>query len=959
MSNEQKPRRKPVEQSSLSVPFFTLAAILFLLSVWALIDEVGSGRRVWKEYQAQFEEIAAEQVRSEIEAEMDRLQNETTINDGEDKLPPLPVIEEKLQEASAVMSSSDYNAIEQNIAEKEREVYLVTQDWKIAKSKDVEYAFFYEEALKHHPEQVAEYRAKLDGVAEDISVAEEQLDELKTELAELQSRRDKMLSEYTKWDELKKTATREIAVMRDKLRRLERPWYVPEALWYDGSLEQIVLRGYRVNAFDENQYTVDRCITCHMGVDKSGFESEDIPLVARTHPDRDGILAQHPVKKFACTPCHQGQGPAVSATTAAEHSDLDEVHGLIHHWSEPLLGKVKSGHYHEYEEERIPDYTQASCFKCHSSQYEIESPHADLLNAGKEYVTKLGCWGCHNVKHVGDQALGATGKKVGPSLNRVMEKVDADWIVSWVENPQAHLARSRMPQYPDFGRKNPAEYEEDLHALAAFLNNRSEEWPELQADSRSESYFTSGNADRGEELFKSVGCMGCHAMGERPEDWARNDNPFYQDYDVAPDLYNTGNKIRSAKWVYHWIKDPTSYDPNTSMPSLRLTDDEALDITTYLMQQKGKDIPEVGGLDEQLEDEKLVERGEWIVSNYGCFGCHNITGFEKTGKISVELSEFANKTPNELAFGVRTDIPHTWEDWTKAKLQQPRGFETERQLNKMPDYHLDDDAAHAIRVFLKSQTGQQVGSDWYFDLSPAESAQQKGRTLVEELNCKACHGIDGKGGRIVAYYDDPNSAPPQLNKQGDRVQADWFYNFLMDVQPIRPWVDVRMPSFDLTDEEAKTIVQYFQGKADNMDPFVRIDLAAIDPENVERGKELFAQSGCANCHFKKTSGFTEAQLVTMGPYLGSAHERLKPEWIERWLALPSAVLPYTRMYTPFGLQLDENGDPILYEDDTEEDIKRYQKALEDIDALRDYIMVFGREAEYQKALRDAKRQARR
>ncbi|MCB0220653.1 MAG: c-type cytochrome, partial [Chrysiogenetes bacterium] len=145
----------------------------------------------------------------------------------------------------------------------------------------------------------------------------------------------------------------------------------------------------------------------------------------------------------------------------------------------------------------------------------------------------------------------------------------------------------------------------------------------------------------------------------------------------------------------------------------------------------------------------------------------------------------------------------------------------------------------------------------------------------------------------------------------------------------------------------------------DLDPFVRIELADIDPANVERGRELFTQSGCSNCHFTKQTGLTDAQMATMGPYLGNVHNRINPKWIERWLALPSAVLPYTRMYTPFGMELDENGNPKVYEGDTEEDIARYKKSMDDIRALRDYVLVFGREAEYKQALEEAKRQARR
>ena len=50
----------------------------------------------------------------------------------------------------------------------------------------------------------------------------------------------------------------------------------------------------------------------------------------------------------------------------------------------------------------------------------------------------------------------------------------------------------------------------------------------------------------------------------------------------GPNLIGLGSKV-SAKWLYNWIKDPKNYWEKTRMPNLRLTDQEAKDITAYLM----------------------------------------------------------------------------------------------------------------------------------------------------------------------------------------------------------------------------------------------------------------------------------------------------------------------------------------------------------------------------------------
>ena len=64
----------------------------------------------------------------------------------------------------------------------------------------------------------------------------------------------------------------------------------------------------------------DRCMTCHLGVSWTGFESAPEPF--RTHSRE--ILEKHPIAQYGCTVCHGGQGQATDERSA--HATM-VVHG--------------------------------------------------------------------------------------------------------------------------------------------------------------------------------------------------------------------------------------------------------------------------------------------------------------------------------------------------------------------------------------------------------------------------------------------------------------------------------------------------------------------------------------------------------------------------------------------------------------------------------------------------------
>jgi hypothetical protein len=171
--------------------------------------------------------------------------------------------------------------------------------------------------------------------------------------------------------------------------------------------------------------------------------------------------------------------------------------------------------------------------------------------------------------------------------------------------------------------------------------------------------------------------------------------------------------------------------------------------------------------------------------------------------------------------------------------------------------------------------------------------------------------IDGFRGDITKMYeDDLNEGPPQLNGQGHRVQADWFHHFLANVYPIRPWLNVRMPSFNLTNEERNLIVAGFQAKAKIEKTFEDVDANVVwAPGERKAAKQLFESYACASCH---SEGFTTDE--PQAPNLYYTKKRLRSSWIKKWLENPQAILEYTVMpnFWEDGVAQDEEilgGDP--------------------------------------------------
>ena len=66
------------------------------------------------------------------------------------------------------------------------------------------------------------------------------------------------------------------------------------------------------------------------------------------------------------------------------------------------------------------------------------------------------------------------------------------------------------------------------------------------------------------------------------------------------------------------------------------------------------------------------------------------------------------------------------------------------------------------------------------------------------------------------------SLPPVLIGQGQRTQADWLYQFLLNPQKVRKLAILRMPKFNMSSEEARILVNYFAAVTRQTNPGVSL-----------------------------------------------------------------------------------------------------------------------------------------
>jgi len=284
---------------------------------------------------------------------------------------------------------------------------------------------------------------------------------------------------------------------------------------------------------------------------------------------------------------------------------------------------------------------------------------------------------------------------------------------------------------------------------------------------------------------------------------------------------------------------------------------------------------------------KLVE-GWSLVEEYGCFGCHEINGYETpetTVGPDVRLepayyeaasqmlrSELLNDEQRELAHAVRND---------------PTNDEARRQLLATFNKKAAEEDEPA-----GPESGEQAKTD------ARESADlEKLATLLKDVE------IPGEYRKVG----------PSLRFLNSKVEYDWLYSWIRLPQDFRP--ETRMPQFFLQYEhlsegedatelaesqrfepiEIRAITAYLLKASDSFEYEPPAEGVTEEP-SAARGKWVFESRGCLACH--SHVDFPDIKS-TQGPDLSRLSSKFTTEkgrqWLYSWVKEPHRYHVRTRM----------------------------------------------------------------
>lgn len=167
-----------------------------------------------------------------------------------------------------------------------------------------------------------------------------------------------------------------------------------------------------------------------------------------------------------------------------------------------------------------------------------------------------------------------------------------------------------------------------------------------------------------------------------------------------------------------------------------------------------------------------------------------------------------------------------------------------------------------------------------------------GLKAYRRLGCAGCHNTDElKNERRIG---------PVLDETPLKLHYSFARDFLIDPQKVRP--GTLMPSF-FSEEVLSGAPNFsrvdFKAQIDELLAFIYANEVkpnakpgVSSPTLIEEGRAFYQRLGCRACHVSETQ---QKSLGNIGPDHSLAKERIRADWLERFLSAPHQVYPQTLM----------------------------------------------------------------
>lgn len=451
--------------------------------------------------------------------------------------------------------------------------------------------------------------------------------------------------------------------------------------------------------------------------------------------------------------------------------------------------------------------------------YERFHSEKPSLEGGRLLFNELGCVNCHN------HPTGLPERK-GPRLEGLASRVQHEWIEAFLKNPSATKPGSNMPQM----HLSDEEIEAATHYLAS-LKLKKKKLPKA---------FKFVNAERGMQLYHSIGCVSCHAPDSSFEQdmGSPEANAFSYPHIAFPNLKEKYDIHSLSAYLFK----PHDFSPHGRMPKFTLEREDGGDLAAYLLEYTDGDSTNYPKIQSFDFDASQANEGRKVLISKNCVACHD---FPKAERLNRK---------------------------TLTKIRS-----TEFPSEKHPDYALSENQRQSINLFLEKGKKRVAVA-----------------TFLESLNCVACHDRGSIGGPDTArkpYFTGDHSLgdagrfPPSLSGAGRKFQPKWLEDAINGEKPIRPYLRVQMPDFG---ESTKKLTKRFMNE-DRISDFKK-----FSDKDTEVGRKLLGTQGglnCITCHGwgdRRSMGIQSINLSNL-------HERLQVNWFRDYLINPNAHRPNTLM----------------------------------------------------------------
>ena len=372
--------------------------------------------------------------------------------------------------------------------------------------------------------------------------------------------------------------------------------------------------------------------------------------------------------------------------------------------------------------------------------------------------------------------------------------------------------------------------------------------------------------DQGRHLLSRYGCVHCHTV-KLP------DGHTMKPADDPPSLEHIADKTTRA-WIYAWLKDPQAYAATATMPNFKLSDDDARDVSAFLIANSTPQPGDTATLSAKPSSDPA--NGATLYGESFCASCHavqNAAGNLVGGDIGPELTRVGNKVKPE---------------WLQGWLRNPRAYDAK---TAMPHYRFSDPQVATLSGFLLAKADPDLLANVHLEAATSEQIAH-GKRLVSDYGCAACHEIAG--------IKKPENFSPELSRIGSKPVTQLV--FLPGMRPTLPdyiatkikqprafGQGLKMPQYTFTPaqiDSLTTALLAFNDRSATLPPSLAV---AAKPESdyqpAGKAGKLMTDLACFSCHRINGHGGDMAPDLT---WEGSSVQR---PWLVEFLKNPNTLRP--------------------------------------------------------------------